>query len=213
MSANENAEVTSSGDVGIDVSVLKEGNLVIIFVVGGPGSGKGTQCAKIVEKYGFTQLSAGDLLRAEVASGSERSKEFNEVMEKGELLPMSAVLELLKEAMVAKAADTNGFVMDGYPREIIQGVEFEKQVKDCSFVLYFELAEEVMKERLMKRAATSDRVDDNEETMLKRLRTFSDVTMPVIDHYRDKLKTISAAGTIEEVFEETCKTLDECLPS
>ncbi|XP_069742031.1 adenylate kinase isoenzyme 5-like isoform X2 [Narcine bancroftii] len=99
----------------------------IIFVVGGPGSGKGTQCEKVVQKYGYTHLSTGDLLRAEVSSGSERGKNLQAIMEKGELVPLETVLEMLKDAMIAKADVSKGFLIDGYPREVKQGEEFEKK--------------------------------------------------------------------------------------
>jgi len=99
---------------------------IIVFVVGGPGSGKGTQCAKIVEKYGFTHLSSGDLLRDEVASGSPKGKELTAIMESGQLVSLETVLDLLKTAMIKRAADSKGFLIDGYPRELEQGKKFEK---------------------------------------------------------------------------------------
>jgi hypothetical protein len=100
----------------------------ILFVVGGPGSGKGTQCAKIAEEYGYTHISSGDLLRDEVKSGSERGKKLNEMMQKGQLVPNKVVLDLIKEAMLAKVDSSNGFLIDGYPRQVDQGTEFEKEV-------------------------------------------------------------------------------------
>lgn len=99
----------------------------MIFIVGGPGSGKGTQCEMIAEKYGYTHLSSGDLLRDEVKSGSARGKELNEMMQKGVLVSNQVVLDMIKEAML-KNASSKGFLIDGYPREVGQGMEFEKQV-------------------------------------------------------------------------------------
>ncbi|GLH10680.1 Adenylate kinase [Gryllus bimaculatus] len=96
-------------------------------VPGGPGSGKGTQCERIVKKYGYTHLSTGDLLRDEVNSGSARGANLNETMQKGELVPMTVVLDLLKEAMLANLSSSKGFLIDGYPREEAQGVAFEEQ--------------------------------------------------------------------------------------
>ena len=88
-----------------------------MFVCGGPGSGKGTQCAKIVETYGFTHLSSGDLLREEVKSGSDKGKELAAIMEAGQLVPLEAVLEMIKTKMVAESKTAKGFLIDGYPRE------------------------------------------------------------------------------------------------
>ncbi|WAR31496.1 KAD1-like protein [Mya arenaria] len=188
-------------------------NIKVVFVVGGPGSGKGTQCERIVSKYGFTHLSTGDLLRAEVASGSARGKELTAIMEKGDLVPLDTVLLLLKEAMMAKAADSKGFLIDGYPREMEQGTRFEKEVTPCKFALYFHVSDETMTKRLLGRAETSGRVDDNEETIKKRLKTFHDITTPVIDYYekQGKLKKVSAEAGPDEVFTEVETIFDEML--
>merc|ERR1711884_794989 len=86
----------------VDCSALTASGLPIVWVLGGPGCGKGTQCDKIVAKYGFTHLSSGDLLREEVASGSERGKNLTAIMESGQLVPLATVLDLLAEAMIKK---------------------------------------------------------------------------------------------------------------
>nr|CAH7769570.1 unnamed protein product [Callosobruchus chinensis] len=163
----------------------------IIWVLGGPGSGKGTQCDKIVAKYGFTHLSSGDLLRAEVASGSPRGKELSDIMERGELVPVEVVLELLKEAIIKALPTSKGFLIDGYPREKEQGILFEKNVAPVNLVLFFDAADETLVQRLMGRALTSGRVDDNEETIKKRLHTFNTHNDQVIAQYPDKLKKVS----------------------
>ncbi|XP_071801913.1 adenylate kinase isoenzyme 5-like [Asterias amurensis] len=183
----------------------------IIFVVGGPGSGKGTQCEKLVATYGFTHLSSGDLLRAEVKSGSERGQKLTAIMENGDLVPQETVLELLKENMLAKAETSTGFLIDGYPREVQQGVEFEKQIAECTCALYFELSDEIMTQRLLKRAETSGRVDDNEETIKKRLTTFHNATKPVVDYYEEKNKIIkvSAEGDPDSIFTAVQSALQE----
>ncbi|XP_052220211.1 adenylate kinase isoenzyme 5-like isoform X2 [Dreissena polymorpha] len=193
--------------------VLK--NIKVVFVIGGPGSGKGTQCERIVAKYGFTHLSTGDLLRAEVASGSARGKELTAIMEKGELVPLDTVLQLLKESMLAKAADSKGFLIDGYPREMEQGTRFENEVTPCQFALYFEVSDMTMTKRLMGRAETSGRVDDNEDTIKKRLKTFHDITTPVVDYYekQGKLKKVSAEAGPAEVFTQVEGIFDEMLKS
>jgi adenylate kinase len=109
-----------------DYSALKSAK--IIFIVGGPGSGKGTQCERIVKKYGYTHLSSGDLLREEVKSGSDRGKQLNEMMQKGLLVSNQTVLDMIKDAMLKSISTSKGFLIDGYPRQIDQGLEFEKQV-------------------------------------------------------------------------------------
>eukprot|EP00118_Oscarella_pearsei_P003891 m.16183 g.16183 ORF g.16183 m.16183 type:complete len:962 (+) comp26771_c0_seq3:595-3480(+) len=182
----------------------------VVFVLGGPGSGKGTQCEKIVAKYGLHHFSAGDLLRAEVASGSDCGKQLEEIMREGKLVPMEITISLLESAML-KTGEGGGFLIDGFPREIKQGIAFESDVAECSMVLCYECSEEVMTQRLLERGKTSGRTDDNEETIKKRFHTFQDSTMPVLDYYQQKgkLKKILADRTIEEVFEETGKALEE----
>lgn len=183
----------------------------IIFVLGGPGSGKGTQCDKIVAKYGFTHLSTGDLLRETVQSGSELGKKLTTIMEKGELVPLEVVLQMLKEAMIAKAGVSSGFLIDGYPRELDQGTRFEEEVAAVECVLYFEVEDATMKARLLKRAETSGRVDDNEETIAKRLKTFHEHTEPVIGYYttKDKVCKINAEGEIDDIFGQVVTYLDK----
>ncbi|KAK7502622.1 hypothetical protein BaRGS_00006197 [Batillaria attramentaria] len=182
----------------------------VMFVIGGPGSGKGTQCANIVKQYGFCHLSSGDLLRAEVASGSERGKRLNAIMEKGELVSLDEVLGLLRDAMISKLSETKCFLIDGYPRELEQGKRFENEVAPCSAVLYFEVSDATMTARLLERGKSSGRVDDNEETIKKRLETFHNQTKPVIDYYdsQNKVHKISAEGSIDEVFVEVKKYMD-----
>ncbi|XP_055951093.1 adenylate kinase isoenzyme 1-like isoform X2 [Argiope bruennichi] len=187
---------------------MAEIKVPVIFVIGGPGSGKGTQCERIVQKYGFTHLSTGDLLRDEVNSGSLRGERLTDIMKKGQLVPNEEVLALLKEAMLKNLANSNGFLIDGYPREVGQAVDFEKQVSKCSFLLFFDVPDEVMKERLLHRGKTSGRADDNEETIAKRILTFHNHTQPILDHYGDKVKKIPATGTVDEIFAEVTKVID-----
>jgi len=192
----------------LDLSPLRAAKLPVIFVLGGPGCGKGTQCERIVSRYGFTHLSSGDLLREEVQSGSQRGKALNAIMEKGDLVPLEVVLDLLAEAMLKEVANSKGFLIDGYPREIEQGTLFENTILPCTKVLYFEVPDEVMIGRLLKRAETSGRVDDNEETIKKRLATFHKHSEPVVDHYKEKCKTIPATSSPDSIFEEVKKVLD-----
>lgn len=174
---------------------------------------KGTQCEKIVEKYGFTHLSSGDLLRAEVQSGSERGKHLNELMQKGLLVSNQLVLDMIKDAMLAKLATSKGFLIDGYPRQIDQGLEFEKQIAPCTLVLHVHASDDTMKKRLLHRGKTSGRVDDNEDTIKSRLKTFHDQTEPVIQHYekQNKVKTVNSELAPDAVFNQVKTILDKYL--
>ncbi|RNA10658.1 adenylate kinase isoenzyme 5-like isoform X1 [Brachionus plicatilis] len=183
----------------------------IIFVVGGPGSGKGTQCEKIVQKFGFTHLSSGDLLRDEVKSGSDMGDALNQMMQKGELVPNEIVLDLIKEAMLDKVDESNGFLIDGYPRKVEQGLEFEKKIGEPEIVLFVDASDDTMKERLLKRGETSGRVDDNEQSILNRIDTFHKATEPVIDHYdkQNKLRKVDSERAPDLVFEDIEKILND----
>merc|ERR1712158_102362 len=192
----------------VDCSALTASGLPIVWVLGGPGCGKGTQCDKIVAKYGFTHLSSGDLLRDEVKSGSDRGQQLNAMMEKGDLVPLFVVLDLLAEAMIGKLAGSKGFLIDGYPREVAQGQEFEKEIAPCTKILYFEVKDETMTERLLKRGQSSGRVDDNVETIKKRLDTFHKHSKPVIDAYAAKCAKIPAERSVDDIFADVQKALD-----
>merc|ERR1719431_377587 len=188
-------------------------NKTIVFVCGGPGSGKGTQCEKIVKKYGFTHLSSGDLLRDEVNSGSVRGERLNAMMQAGELVPLETVLQLVKDAMLKTGHTTNGYLIDGYPREVDQGIKFEKMIAPCKAVLYFEVSDREMSKRLLNRGKTSGRVDDNERTILKRLDTFHRATAPVTKYYAEKRKliTINAERHPNEIFAEVEENIDRII--
>ncbi|XP_077161241.1 adenylate kinase isoenzyme 1 isoform X2 [Paroedura picta] len=204
------AQCSCMDDSTIKASKEKLKNHKIIFVVGGPGSGKGTQCERIVQKYGYTHLSTGDLLRAEVGSGSERGKKLSAIMEKGELVPLDTVLDMLRDAMVAKADVSKGYLIDGYPREVKQGEEFEKKIAAPTLLLYVDAGKDTMVKRLLKRGETSGRVDDNEETIKKRLETYYKATEPVIAFYEKRgiVRKLNAEGSVDDVFQQVCTHLD-----
>ncbi|CAG9464850.1 unnamed protein product [Pedinophyceae sp. YPF-701] len=186
---------------------LPEGTKVV-FVLGGPGAGKGTQCEKIVEKYGFKHLSAGDLLREEVASGSDVGQKLQVTMKEGKLVPMEVTITLLKNAMIKSGQKL--FLIDGFPRALAQAAAFESDIVKCEAVLFFDLDEATMEERLINRGKTSGRADDNVETIRKRFHTFVTQSKPVVDKYKEEGKVfeISSKPPPDEVFEEVVKALD-----
>ncbi|GAB5575196.1 adenylate kinase isoenzyme 5 isoform X2 [Prionailurus iriomotensis] len=177
---------------------------------GGPGSGKGTQCEKLVEKYGFTHLSTGELLRNELSSESERSKLIRDIMERGDLVPSRIILELLKEAMLASLSDTKGFLIDGYPQEVKQGEEFGRRIGDPHLVICMDCSADTMTNRLLQRNQSSPLVENNTTTIAKRLETYYRASIPVIAYYEMKtqLHKVNAEGTPEEVFLQLCTAID-----
>eukprot|EP00475_Leptophrys_vorax_P033251 TRINITY_DN5201_c0_g1_i1.p1 TRINITY_DN5201_c0_g1~~TRINITY_DN5201_c0_g1_i1.p1 ORF type:complete len:586 (+),score=191.44 TRINITY_DN5201_c0_g1_i1:1510-3267(+) len=182
----------------------------VVFVVGGPGAGKGTQCAKIVETFGYVHLSTGDLLRDAQQSGSEEGDLIKSYMAEGKLVPISVVMRLLKNAIddnIAKGK--SDFLIDGFPRnqENIDGWN-EAFGKSSTiflrFVLWFDCPEDVMRVRLLDRGKSSGRVDDNAEAIIKRFKTFQEQSMPIIQYYdrQGLVRRVSAIPPPEEVFEE-----------
>lgn len=184
-----------------------------VWVIGGPGCGKGTQCDRMIAKYGLLHLSSGDLLREEVSSGSPRGASLQEAMSKGLFVPTEVVLELIKERMSKARTEgtASGFLIDGYPRELDQGLQFEKDVCPVDLVIFFDVANETLTKRLLGRAAVSQRADDNEETIKKRIEIFNLKNGQIVEHYKAKVVRINAEGSVDDIFAEVTKALDPLL--
>lgn len=187
---------------------------LVIFVLGGPGAGKGTQCANLVRDYGFAHLSAGDLLRAEQdRPGSEFGDMIRTYIKEGQIVPMEVTIKLLENAMIATIEESGNrkFLIDGFPRKMDQAVEFEGQVVKSVFTLFFDTTEETMRKRLLKRGETSGRADDNEESIKKRFRTFVETSMPVVEAFEKdgRLVKVDASESPEQVYDNVQKALKE----
>lgn len=196
-------------------------DVTVLFVLGGPGAGKGTQCARLVEKYAFTHLSAGDLLRAEQERpGSQFGDLIRSYIKDGLIVPMEVTVQLLENAMTdtlrnKSPASKGRFLIDGFPRKMDQAHRFEEAVCPAKLVLFYDCNERVMQERLLERGKTSGRADDNAESIRKRFRTFVETSMPVVDYYEKQGKVVKIDATVapERVFAETQKSLTEKLGS
>ncbi|KAL2536679.1 UMP-CMP kinase 3 [Forsythia ovata] len=172
----------------------------VVFVLGGPGSGKGTQCTNIVQNFGYTHLSAGDLLRAEIKSGSENGTMIQNMIKEGKIVPSEVTIKLLQRAMQESGNDK--FLIDGFPRNEENRAAFESVTGILpEFVLFFDCSEEEMERRLLSR--NQGREDDNIETIRKRFKVFMESSLPVIEYYnsKGKVRKIDAGKPIEEVFE------------
>eukprot|EP00163_Fabomonas_tropica_P019988 TRINITY_DN350_c0_g1_i2.p1 TRINITY_DN350_c0_g1~~TRINITY_DN350_c0_g1_i2.p1 ORF type:complete len:218 (+),score=60.82 TRINITY_DN350_c0_g1_i2:88-654(+) len=184
-------------------------NKEVVFVLGGPGSGKGTNCEQLAEKFGFKHLSAGDLLRAERnASDSEVGKMIAEYIKEGKIVPKEVTIGLLAKAM--KESDAKLFLIDGFPRAMDQCEAFENDVVKAKFCLFFDCPENVLEERLLKRGETSGRTDDNIESIRKRFKTYMEVTMPVIEYFdkSDRVRKIDSSRSKEEVLADAIKLFE-----
>jgi UMP-CMP kinase len=167
-----------------DTPTFSPKNVTVLFVLGGPGAGKGTQCANLVRDYHFTHLSAGDLLRAEQdRPGSEFGDLIKDYIKDGKIVPMEVTVQLLENAIQDVVKDSEGgkgkFLIDGFPRKMDQALKFEETVCPSRFVLFFDCPEEEMQKRLLNRGKTSGRTDDNAESIKKRFKVFEETSMPV----------------------------------
>ena len=199
------------------IPVFSPKDVTVIFVLGGPGAGKGTQCANLVRDFSFTHLSAGDLLRAEQERpGSEFGQLIKDCIKDGKIVTMEVTVQLLENAMtevVNKNGGKGKFLIDGFPRKMDQAVKFEETVVPAAFVLFFDAPEDVMLKRLMKRGETSGRSDDNLESIAKRFRTFVETSMPVVDKYEKEGKVVNvvATRTPAEVYADVLKGISPFL--
>ncbi|KAG2452367.1 hypothetical protein HYH02_002613 [Chlamydomonas schloesseri] len=178
---------------------------LVVFVLGAPGAGKGTQCDLIKSRYGWVHVSTGDLLRAELKKGSAIGQQAQELMAAGQMVPTGLVLDLLLAAMRATDPARRRFLVDGFPRKLDQLQEFEDRIKPCDGVLVFSVPEEVAVERLLARGATSGRADDNEETIRTRMQVFQQESEPVIEFLREQganVAEVDASGDPEDIFSQ-----------
>ncbi|XP_039212616.1 adenylate kinase isoenzyme 5 isoform X2 [Crotalus tigris] len=185
---------------------LKKSN--IIFVLGGPGSGKGTQCGKLAQKYGFTHLSVEDLIQNEAASG--RSKTIKNITESGEFISGDIVTELLKEAILANMENSEGFLIDGYPQDIQQGEQFENEIGEPSLVLCMDCSSKTMSNHLLQK---SQCLEDNVEAIMRCIEAYYKRAETLIAYYENRIPLfkINAEGTPEEVFLEICTSVNTFL--
>lgn len=179
----------------------------VVFVLGGPGAGKGTQCANIVKEFGFVHLSAGDLLREERNTpGTKYGELIEEHIRNGTIVPVEITCKLLERAM--QQSNSNKFLIDGFPRnqDNLDGWNREMSDKvDLLFVLFFDCSQETCVERCLKRgAAGSGRSDDNMDSLKKRIQTFINDSLPIIEYYNEKdlVRRVEASKAPDDVFEE-----------
>ena len=185
-----------------------------IVIFGAPGSGKGTQSERIVEKYGINHISTGDVLRAEIKNGTELGKTAKGYIDQGQLIPDELMIDILA-SVFDSFKDSKGVIFDGFPRTIAQAEALKKMLaergQDVSVMVDLDVPEEELMVRLIKRGKDSGRADDNEETIKKRLHVYHSQTAPLIDWYKNekKYQHINGVGTMEGIFAEICEAVDK----
>ncbi len=184
-----------------------------IVIFGAPGSGKGTQSERIVEKYAINHISTGDVLRAEIKNGTELGKTAKGYIDQGQLIPDTLMIDILA-SVFDSFKDSKGVIFDGFPRTIAQAEALKKMLEergqDVSVMLDLDVPEEELMTRLIKRGIDSGRADDNEETIKKRLHVYHSQTSPLIDWYKQegKYQHINGLGSMDTIFADICTAID-----
>jgi adenylate kinase len=185
-----------------------------IVLFGPPGAGKGTQSQKLIDKYNLIHLSTGDLLRSEIATGTELGMKAKSLMDNGILVPDEVVIGMI-ENKVKEHSHAGGFIFDGFPRTVPQAQGLDKLLMDhgteISCMIALKVDDEELTKRLLLRGETSGRPDDqNEELIRKRVQEYNTKTTPVADYYagQNKYCAVEGIGEIEEIFDNLCKQID-----
>lgn len=186
-----------------------------LILFGPPGSGKGTQSERVVEKYGLVHLSTGNLLREEIAQKTPLGLEAKSFMDKGQLVPDEVVIGMV-DSYFDKHYEARGFLFDGFPRTVAQAIALDKLLElkktEIASVLALDVTEEELVKRLLKRGETSGRSDDtNEEVIRKRFAVYSNETTPVADHYKKakKFHSIKGEGSVDDIFNAISESIDK----
>ena len=187
-----------------------------IVLFGPPGAGKGTQSQKLIDKYNLIHLSTGDLLRSEIAAGTELGLKAKTLMDQGLLVPDEVVIGMIASKL-KENPQAVGFIFDGFPRTVAQaeGLDqlLEKNGTPISCMVALDVSEEELTKRLLLRGQTSGRPDDQDESLVrKRVQEYNNKTAPVAGYYdrQGKYHAVNGIGDIEEIFQQTCSIIDSC---
>lgn len=188
-----------------------------LILFGPPGSGKGTQSDRLVEKYGLIHLSTGNLLREEIANKTPLGKEAKRFIDHGQLVPDEVVIAMVG-SFFDKHKDANGFLFDGFPRTVAQAQALDKLMSlkktDIAIVLALDVSEAELINRLLNRGKTSGRSDDSDETVIKkRFSVYTNETSPVADYYKKakKFKAIQGEGSVDEINAALRQAIDKAM--
>jgi adenylate kinase len=186
---------------------------VNVLLLGPQGSGKGTQAKRIEAEYGIPHIATGEMLRKAIEQQTELGQKVKPIVESGRLVPDDLMIELIRERL--SEPDTEGFVLDGFPRTSAQADALDTMLseigRELSIVFEFQLSDAVARDRLLKRAELENRSDDAPEAIARRLALYHEETEPLVEHYRlqGNLVGIHADRTVNEVFAELQEALDQ----
>ena len=185
-----------------------------IILFGAPGCGKGTQAARIKEKYNINHISTGEVIRGEISRGTELGKSMQEYIEAGKLAPDSIVIGMIRNYM-SEHKDAVGHIFDGFPRTTAQAEEFDRILAEdglgVNVMVYMDVPEEELVKRILLRGKESGRADDASEDVIRnRISVYREQTEIVAEHYskQGKYVAVDGVGTMDEVFDRICAAID-----
>lgn len=186
-----------------------------IVIFGAPGSGKGTQSEKMIEKYGLGHISTGDVLRDQIKRGTELGKTAKGYIDNGQLIPDDLMVSILADVYDSFGKEHKGVIFDGFPRTIPQAQALKdmlaKRGHKVAAMIELDVPEDELMKRLIKRGQESGRSDDNEETIKKRLTVYHNQTSPLIEWYeKDGIHHhINGLGELDRIFGDICAVIDD----
>ena len=188
--------------------------MINLILFGPPGSGKGTQAAKLVDRYNLLHISTGDLFRYEMGNDTPLGREAKSYIQKGELVPDSVTIGMLRNKVIAHP-EAEGYIFDGFPRTVAQAEALDSLMQEMNTgidkLILLAVDDDEIVTRLLERGKTSGRSDDqSEETIRNRIAVFKAETSPVFDHYAEveKAVKVSGIGEIETIFDRLCAEID-----
>lgn len=188
--------------------------MINIILFGPPGAGKGTQSARLIEKYGLVHLSTGDVFRYNIKNQTELGVLAKSFIDKGQLVPDEVTNQMVKD-FIARNNNDKGFIFDGYPRTIAQGENLDRVLEEyqanVTSMIALEVDEDELVIRLLERGKSSGRPDDQDEAIIRnRFKVYNDETSPLANFYAQKGKFIAVKGkgSIDEIFQNLCKAID-----
>lgn len=197
-----------------EVENEKADDMLNVVLFGAPGSGKGTQSAKLIDEYGLYHISTGEVLRDHIKRGTELGKIADSYISKGQLIPDDLMIKILDDVLEKEAADKKGVVFDGFPRTIPQAEALKELLRkrgtDLHAVIGLEVPEEELVERMLNRGKETGRADDNLETIKNRLQVYHNQTHPLRDYYtkEGKYLPINGSGIVDEIFNDITSGLE-----